>query len=67
MNDLKSIPAYLMRGGTSKGLIFHKKDLPNDRNVLTQNLLKINDPLEKQIKLSRIDFIFCFFKGIMYD
>ena len=31
------------------------------------NLLKINDPLEKQIKLSRIDFIFCFFKGIMYD
>ena len=30
-------------------------------------LLKINDPLEKQIKLSRIDFIFCFFKGIMYD
>ena len=31
------------------------------------NLLKINDPLEKQIKLSRIDFIFCFFKGIVYD
>ena len=31
------------------------------------NLLKRNDPLEKQIKLSRIDFIFCFFKGIMYD
>ncbi len=31
------------------------------------NLLKIRDPLEKQIKLSRIDFIFCFFKGIMYD
>ncbi len=31
------------------------------------NLLKIKDPLEKQIKLSRIDFIFCFFKGIMYD
>ena len=41
MNDLRFIPAYLMRGGTSKGLIFHKKDLPNDRNVLTQNLLKI--------------------------
>ena len=31
------------------------------------NLLKRNDPLEKTIKLSRIDFIFCFFKGIMYD
>ena len=27
MNDLRSIPAYLMRGGTSKGLVFHKKDL----------------------------------------
>ena len=31
------------------------------------NLLKRNDPLEKKIKLSRIDLIFCFFKGIMYD
>ena len=41
MNDLRSIPAYLMRGGTSKGLVFHKKDLPNDRNLLTENLLKI--------------------------
>ena len=30
-------------------------------------LLKRNDPLEKTIKLSGIDFIFCFFKGIMYD
>ena len=41
MNDLRSIPTYLMRGGTSKGLIFHKKDLPSDRNVLTEYLLKI--------------------------
>ena len=41
MNDLRSIPAYLMRGGTSKGLIFHKKDLPSDRNILTEYLLKI--------------------------
>ena len=41
MNDLKSIPAYLMRGGTSKGLIFHKKDLPSNRNLLTEYLLKI--------------------------
>ena len=31
------------------------------------NLLKRNDPLKKKIKLSRIDLIFCFFKGIMYD
>ncbi len=41
MNDLRSIPAYLMRGGTSKGLVFHKKDLPNDRNLLSEYLLKI--------------------------
>ena len=31
------------------------------------NLLKRNDPLEKKIILSRIDLIFCFFKGIIYD
>ena len=30
-------------------------------------LLKNNDPLEKKIKLSRIDLIFCFIKGIIYD
>ncbi len=29
------------------------------------NLLKINDPLKKKVKLSRIDLIFCFIKGIM--
>ena len=41
MNDLLSIPAYLMRGGTSKGLIFYKKDLPDDRTLLTKYLLRI--------------------------
>ena len=30
-------------------------------------LLKNNDPLEKNIKLTRIDLIFCFIKGIIYD
>ena len=30
-------------------------------------LLKNNDPLEKKIKLTRIDLIFCFIKGIIYD
>ena len=29
------------------------------------NLLSKRDPLKKKIKLSRIDLIFCFFKGIM--
>ena len=28
-------------------------------------LLKNNDPLEKNVKLSRIDLIFCFLKGII--
>ena len=28
-------------------------------------LLKINDVLKKNVKLSRIDLIFCFIKGIM--
>ena len=31
------------------------------------NLLKKRDPLKENIKLSRIELIFCFFKGIMYD
>ena len=30
-------------------------------------LLKINDPLKKKIKLSSIDLIFCFIKGIIWD
>ena len=30
-------------------------------------LLKNNDPLEKKIKLTRIDLIFCFIKAIIYD
>ena len=28
-------------------------------------LLANNDPIKKKIKLSRIDLIFCFFKGII--
>ena len=31
------------------------------------NLLKKKDPLREKIKLSRIELIFCFFKGIIYD
>ncbi len=30
-------------------------------------LIKHNDPLKKKIKLSRIDLIFCFIKGIICD
>jgi 2-methylaconitate cis-trans-isomerase PrpF len=31
MTDQIGIPAAYMRGGTSKGLLFDKKDLPSDR------------------------------------
>lgn len=36
---LKSIPCTLMRGGTSKGLYFHERDLPADRDLRDRVLL----------------------------
>lgn len=36
---LKAIPATLMRGGTSKGLYFHARDLPADRTLRDRVLL----------------------------
>ncbi len=36
---LRSIPATLMRGGTSKGLYFNLRDLPSDRGVRDRVLL----------------------------
>jgi 4-oxalomesaconate tautomerase len=36
---LRAIPATLMRGGTSKGLYFHAKDLPGDRAARDRVLL----------------------------
>ena len=30
-----------------------------------KELLKKEDPIKKKVKLSRIDLIFCFFKGII--
>ncbi len=36
---LKSIPCTLMRGGTSKGLYFHKRDLPAEREARDRVLL----------------------------
>ena len=41
MSDQIAIPAVFMRGGTSKGLLFHKKDLPQDKKTLSKFLLKI--------------------------
>src|SRR5688572_21044726 len=36
---LKSIPCTLMRGGTSKGLFFHERDLPAEREIRDRVLL----------------------------
>ena len=36
---LRAIPATLMRGGTSKGLYFHVRDLPRDRDTRDRVLL----------------------------
>lgn len=36
---LRAIPCTLMRGGTSKGLYFHERDLPSDRAVRDRVLL----------------------------
>ena len=41
MTDQLEIPAVFMRGGTSRGLLFHKEDLPSDKDLLSKYLLKI--------------------------
>jgi 2-methylaconitate cis-trans-isomerase PrpF len=48
----KRIPAVLMRGGTSKGLFFHEKDLPPDPRLRDQAILAAYgspDPYKRQI------------------
>ena len=50
MSDQRSIPTVFMRGGTSKGLLFNKKDLPNDKRKLTKYLLAaMGSPDTRQI------------------
>ena len=41
MTDQLAISAVFMRGGTSRGLLFHKNDLPEDMEKLSEYLLKI--------------------------
>ena len=41
MTDQLEISAVFMRGGTSRGLLFHKDDLPSDKDLLSEYLLKI--------------------------
>ena len=48
----KRIPAVLMRGGTSKGLFFHEKDLPPEPRLRDQAILAAYgspDPYRRQI------------------
>ena len=50
MSDQISIPTVYMRGGTSKGLLFNKKDLPSDQATLTNYLLAaMGSPDTRQI------------------
>ena len=51
MAQLK-IPAVFIRGGTSKGVFFHQKDLPNDaaeRNRIILHALGSPDPYRRQL------------------
>lgn len=47
---MRRIPCVYMRGGTSKAIIFHKKDLPDDRTMWPEIFLKtMGTPDIKQI------------------
>jgi 2-methylaconitate cis-trans-isomerase PrpF len=48
----RRIPAVFMRGGTSKAIVFHEKDLPDDRGVwpeLFVAAIGANDPNGRQL------------------
>lgn len=47
---LKKYPCVYMRGGTSKGIFFHEKDLPEDKTLWDEIFLKVmGSPDVKQI------------------
>ena len=47
---MKKYPCVYMRGGTSKAVIFHEKDLPEDRSLWNDIFLKVmGTPDVKQI------------------
>ena len=48
----RRIPAVFMRGGTSKGVFFHARDLPEARadwNAIFRQALGSPDPYERQL------------------
>ena len=47
---MKRLKCVIMRGGTSKGVFFHEKELPQDREERTKTLLRvIGSPDKRQI------------------
>ena len=47
---MKKYPCVYMRGGTSKAVFFHEKDLPEDKNLWDEIFLKVmGTPDVKQI------------------
>ena len=50
MKKMKKYPCVYMRGGTSKAVIFHEKDLPEDRSQWADIFLGVmGSPDPKQI------------------
>jgi len=48
----KFIPAFFMRGGSSKGVVFHARDLPDEgraRDQLFLDVLGTPDPYGRQL------------------
>lgn len=47
---MEKVPVTVMRGGTSKGVFIHQKDMPDDTNLWSDFLLDImGSPDERQI------------------
>lgn len=50
MNEFKKIPCVIQRGGTSKGVYLHDKDLPKDQEIRKNVILSIfGSPDKRQI------------------
>ena len=48
----RRIPAVFMRGGTSKAVIFHARDLPSERDAwapIFRSAIGANDPSARQL------------------
>ena len=41
MSDFRKIPCVIQRGGTSKGVYFHEKDLPESRQLMEKVILSV--------------------------